>query len=102
MQAMTSRSELAAPSVLASLRESKAREARVSNRGQMSLPADARHRWNITDGGDVSIIDLGDALLVVPATLDQIRGAIADAVSGGRYASAISALAETDSELGNC
>jgi bifunctional DNA-binding transcriptional regulator/antitoxin component of YhaV-PrlF toxin-antitoxin module len=102
---MTSRFQHAAPAALASLtalRDSKVREARVSNRGQMSLPAEARHRWNITDGGDVSIIDLGDALLVVPATLDQIRGAIADAVSGGRYASAMSALAETDSDLANC
>ena len=40
--------------------------ARVSHRGQTSLPAELRHRWGIGDGGEVGFIDLGDAALVVP------------------------------------
>jgi len=42
---------------------------KVSHRGQASLPAEIRHRWGISDGGEVGVIDLGDALLVVPGGL---------------------------------
>jgi hypothetical protein len=31
----------------------------VSASGQMSLPASARHRWNLDAGGPVDVIDLG-------------------------------------------
>jgi bifunctional DNA-binding transcriptional regulator/antitoxin component of YhaV-PrlF toxin-antitoxin module len=40
--------------------------AKVSNRGQTSLPADLRHRWGIADGGEITFVDLGDAALVLP------------------------------------
>lgn len=40
--------------------------AKVSHRGQTSLPAELRHRWGIDDGGEVAFIDLGGAALVVP------------------------------------
>jgi bifunctional DNA-binding transcriptional regulator/antitoxin component of YhaV-PrlF toxin-antitoxin module len=40
--------------------------ARVSHRGQTSLPAELRRRWGIEHGGEVGFIDLGDAALVVP------------------------------------
>ena len=40
--------------------------AKVSHRGQTSLPAELRHRWGIEAGGEVGFIDLGDAALVVP------------------------------------
>lgn len=39
----------------------------VSASGQMSLPAGARHRWNLDDGGPVEVIDLGFGVLTVPA-----------------------------------
>ena len=42
---------------------------KVSHRGQASPPAEIRHRWGISDGGEVGVIDLGDALLVVPGGL---------------------------------
>ena len=50
---------------------------RVSTSGQMSLPAAVRHRWNLDDGGEVDVIDLGFGVLTVPAgqaarLLDQI------------------------------
>lgn len=40
---------------------------RVSTSGQMSLPAAARHRWHLDDGGEVDVIDLGFGVLTVPA-----------------------------------
>lgn len=40
---------------------------RVSTSGQMSLPAAARHRWNLDHGGEVDVIDLGFGVLTVPA-----------------------------------
>ena len=43
-----------------------AMDARVSHRGQTSLPAELRRRWGIDGGGEVGFIDLGDAALVVP------------------------------------
>jgi len=50
---------------------------RVSTSGQMSLPAVVRHRWALDAGGEVDVIDLGFAVLTVPAghasgLLDQI------------------------------
>jgi len=47
--------------------------ARVSHRGQTSLPAELRHRWRIEEGGEVSFIDLGDSALVVPGGIDQAK-----------------------------
>jgi bifunctional DNA-binding transcriptional regulator/antitoxin component of YhaV-PrlF toxin-antitoxin module len=40
--------------------------AKVSHRGQTSLPAELRHRWGVAEGGEVGFIDLGDAALTVP------------------------------------
>lgn len=47
--------------------------ARVSHRGQTSLPAELRHRWGIDDGGEVGFIDLGEAALVVPGGVGGAR-----------------------------
>jgi bifunctional DNA-binding transcriptional regulator/antitoxin component of YhaV-PrlF toxin-antitoxin module len=33
----------------------------------MSLPAVVRHRWNLDQGGQVDVIDLGFGVLTVPA-----------------------------------
>lgn len=33
----------------------------------MSLPADARRRWGLGDGGPVDVLDLGFGVLTVPA-----------------------------------
>jgi bifunctional DNA-binding transcriptional regulator/antitoxin component of YhaV-PrlF toxin-antitoxin module len=41
-------------------------EYRVSSSGQVSLPAAARHRWNLDNGGPVDMIDLGFGVLTVP------------------------------------
>jgi bifunctional DNA-binding transcriptional regulator/antitoxin component of YhaV-PrlF toxin-antitoxin module len=52
----------------------------VSASGQMSLPASARHRWNLDSGGPVDVIDLGFGVLTVPKgqgarLLDDLRTA---------------------------
>lgn len=39
---------------------------RVSASGQMCLPAAVRHRWQLDQGGQVDIIDLGFGVLTVP------------------------------------
>lgn len=41
-------------------------DLRVSPRGQMSLPAAARHRWGLDEGGTVGYLDIGDAVVIVP------------------------------------
>lgn len=38
----------------------------VSTSGQMSLPAEARHRWHLDQGGPVDVLDLGFGVLTVP------------------------------------
>ncbi len=53
---------------------------RVSTSGQMSLPAAIRHRWNLEEGGQVDVIDLGFGVLTVPVgaarrLLDEILSA---------------------------
>ncbi|MEW6471423.1 MAG: AbrB/MazE/SpoVT family DNA-binding domain-containing protein [Actinomycetota bacterium] len=55
----------------------KSETFRVSTSGQMSLPAAVRHRWQLDDGGEVEVIDLGFGVLTVPVghaarLLDQI------------------------------
>jgi bifunctional DNA-binding transcriptional regulator/antitoxin component of YhaV-PrlF toxin-antitoxin module len=47
--------------------------ARVSHRGQTSVPADLRRRWGIEDGGEVGFIDLGGAALIVPGGIAAAR-----------------------------
>jgi AbrB family looped-hinge helix DNA binding protein len=56
-------------------------EVRVSQRGQMSLPASARHRWGLDDGGDVSFVDVGDAVVLIPEGVDELRRRLIDAVT---------------------
>jgi bifunctional DNA-binding transcriptional regulator/antitoxin component of YhaV-PrlF toxin-antitoxin module len=38
----------------------------VSSSGQLSLPAAARHRWNLDNGGPVDVVDLGFAVMLLP------------------------------------
>lgn len=71
-------------------------EAKVSHRGQMSLPAETRRRWGLDDGGSVGIIDLDGALLLVPGGLEVARRAIHAALGQGRYEAAVSSLVDDD------
>ena len=38
----------------------------VSKSGQMSVPAEVRRRWGLTEGGRVTVVDLGDAVVLLP------------------------------------
>ena len=40
--------------------------ARVSHRGQTTLPAALRKRWGLEAGGEVGVLDMGDAALIIP------------------------------------
>jgi len=51
-------------------------EVKVSERGQMALPAQTRHRWGLDRGGIIAWIDLGDSVLLVPGGLSQLRNEI--------------------------
>ena len=54
---------------------SSAGDLKVSVRGQMSLPASARHRWGLDEGGSVGFLDVGDAVVLIPGGVDQLRAA---------------------------
>lgn len=68
---------------------------RVSHRGQTSLPADLRRRWGIEEGGEVGIIDLGDAALVVPGGLGDARQELRR-VLRDRYDKGVAAIDDSD------
>lgn len=69
--------------------------AKVSHRGQTSLPAELRHRWGIDEGGTVAIIDLGDAALIVPGGVDRAKRELLR-VLAVRYDDAIESLDDPD------
>jgi bifunctional DNA-binding transcriptional regulator/antitoxin component of YhaV-PrlF toxin-antitoxin module len=69
--------------------------AKVSHRGQTSLPADLRHRWGIETGGEIGFIDLGNAALVVPGGVDVARHELRR-VLRDRYATGIAAIEDPD------
>jgi bifunctional DNA-binding transcriptional regulator/antitoxin component of YhaV-PrlF toxin-antitoxin module len=48
-------------------------EVKVSDRGQMALPAQTRHRWGLDGGGVVGWVDLGDSVLLVPGGITALR-----------------------------
>ena len=60
---------------------SSAGDLRVSDRGQMSLPAAVRRRWGLVDGGSVGYIDIGDGVLLIPGGVERLRRELLDAVS---------------------
>ncbi|WP_420640160.1 AbrB/MazE/SpoVT family DNA-binding domain-containing protein [Candidatus Poriferisocius sp.] len=73
---------------------------RVSERGQMVLPAEARRRWNIAEGGAVEIADLGNALVIVPAGQGGLRTLLKEAIrEAGGYPSLAAKVAADDPDL---
>lgn len=51
----------------------------VSSSGQVSVPASVRRRWGLANGGRVTVIDLGDAVILLPPGARQ--KILADALS---------------------
>jgi bifunctional DNA-binding transcriptional regulator/antitoxin component of YhaV-PrlF toxin-antitoxin module len=64
----------------------------VSSSGQMSLPAGARHRWNLDRGGPVDVIDLGFGVLTVPK--GEGRRLLGDLLSREEHAAIVESLAD--------
>ena len=69
--------------------------AKVSHRGQTSVPAELRHRWGIEAGGEIGFIDLGNAALIVPGGVDTARQELRR-VLRDRYTAGIAALDDPD------
>jgi bifunctional DNA-binding transcriptional regulator/antitoxin component of YhaV-PrlF toxin-antitoxin module len=69
--------------------------AKVSNRGQTSLPAQLRHRWGIETGGDVAFVDLGDSALILPGGMDQAKAEL-KRVLAERYNTGLAAISDPD------
>jgi hypothetical protein len=69
---------------------------KVSERGQMSLPAAARHRWGIDEGGELGWLDLGSALVLLPGGVEAARSALLDAVSADDWAAAGSGFGDPE------
>lgn len=44
----------------------------------MSLPAAARRRWRIEDGGELGWLDVGSALVLLPGGIDAVRNDLGD------------------------
>jgi len=68
----------------------------VSSSGQMSLPAAARHRWHLDDGGPVEVIDLGFGVLTAPR--GTARTLLDDLVTRDQHAEFVTSL-DGDADL---
>ena len=69
--------------------------AKVSHRGQTSLPAGLRHRWGIEAGGEVSFLDLGDSALILPGNLDRAKAELRR-ILADRYEAGLATLHDSD------
>jgi hypothetical protein len=47
----------------------------------MSLPAAARRRWGLENGGEVGYLDLGDAVILIPGGVGRLRRQLLDALT---------------------
>lgn len=66
----------------------------------MALPAEARRRWRLSDGGSVEVADLGNVLLVVPAGRGGLRRLLREAIDeAGGYPSLAADAAASDPDL---
>jgi AbrB family looped-hinge helix DNA binding protein len=73
---------------------------KVSERGQMALPAETRRRWNLDEGGRVEVADLGDALIIVPAGRGGLRAMVRRAIDeAGGYPSLAQRVAADEPDL---
>jgi AbrB family looped-hinge helix DNA binding protein len=71
-------------------------DLRVSARGQMSLPAAARRRWGIDEGGEVGYLDVGDAIVIVPGGVGELRRALLAAVDEAGWVDARAGFGDPD------
>lgn len=69
---------------------------KVSPRGQFSLPAGARRRWGIEDGGEVELFDLGTCVVMLPVGDSSARASLARALTADRYQAYVEAIDDPD------
>jgi bifunctional DNA-binding transcriptional regulator/antitoxin component of YhaV-PrlF toxin-antitoxin module len=66
----------------------------------MALPAQARRRWGLMEGGVVEITDLGVAVLVVPAGSGGLRAMLRSSIEeAGGYAKLAAEVAADEPDL---
>lgn len=68
----------------------------VSGRGQLSLPAEARRRWGLENGGPVELVDLGGAALLVPGGSGTLRRLLGEIVDAAGYAQLVADIDDPD------
>ena len=66
----------------------------VSSSGQMSVPAAVRHRWGLDRGGRVTVVDLGDAVVLLPP--GARAGLLDAALSAEDHVTSVSGLHDPD------
>lgn len=84
------------PTQEGSTMEATSGQVRVTERGQMSLPAQARHRWGLHGGGEVGWIDLGDAMLLFPGGIDRARSALLETLEESDWQEAAAGFGDPD------
>lgn len=62
----------------------------------MSLPAAARHRWRLAEGGAVGYLDLGDAVIIVPGGVGRLRRELLEAVTENDWDRASAGFGDAD------
>lgn len=73
---------------------------RVSERGQMALPAATRRRWSMSDGGAVEVADPGEVLVIVPADRGGLRSVVRAAIDdAGGYPTPVDLVAAEEPEF---
>jgi len=70
-------------------------DVKVSDRGQMALPAQMRHRWGLDEGGVIGWLDLGDAVLLVPGGAKELRTTL---LAGADWDAALSGFGDPELE----
>lgn len=66
----------------------------VSTSGQMSVPAAVRRRWDLDNGGRITVVDLGDAVVLLPPGARQRL--LDDALSAEEHRRFVAGLEDTD------
>jgi AbrB family looped-hinge helix DNA binding protein len=66
----------------------------VSRSGQMSVPAEVRRRWGLTEGGRITVIDLGEAVVLLPPGARQRL--LSDALSAEDHRAYVESLEDPD------
>ena len=69
-------------------------ELLLSKSGRISVPAVVRRRWGLTDGGRVTVVDLGDALVLLPAGARQKL--LDEALSSEQHLAFVNSLNDPD------